>query len=304
MSLSELDIIDRFFRAAGAVREDVVLGVGDDAALLEPRPGHCLVAASRTIQVPEHDAAIRDPAAIAHGVTAAAVTAVALQGGEPAWLTLALSLEEPDETWLGAFRQGLDRLCRAHDLAVVGGDTTRGPRRVTVLAHGQRPVAWPPPPPPRAGDLVYVVGELGGPGLALLDRHGELRLPRAAREAAYAALDFPAPPVATALALAGRGTGLATLEEGLGPALKDLLDPHGLGASLYPDSLPVAEPLIPSLDRVGGREFLVQAGSGLALAVVAGADDQGPVEAACARHGVPCAWVGMVEPRPGIRSHD
>ena len=39
MPLSEQTLIERFFRAAGAQRGDVGLGVGDDAALLRPAPG-------------------------------------------------------------------------------------------------------------------------------------------------------------------------------------------------------------------------------------------------------------------------
>ncbi|MDZ7754610.1 MAG: AIR synthase related protein [Gammaproteobacteria bacterium] len=302
MSLGEFSIIDEFFTRVGAPRSDVVLGVGDDGALLVPLDDHRLVTATRTLHL--SGPSLPDPSVLARSLVAGAAMEVALQGARPAWLTLVLTLPEADASWLAGFRQGLDGITEHLDLALVGGDTTRGPWRITVIAHGQRPDALPVPPAPTAGDMVYVTGHLGAHGLALLDRHGEIQLPRAAREQAYAALEDEQPPVEGALALAATASTVATLEDGLTNALHILLAPRDLGVTIYSDNLPMAPELAPYLDWVGGREFLLQASSGLGLVIVAPAPQQAQVEARMAAHGLAATWVGLVERQTGVRRGD
>lgn len=302
MALGEFSIIDEFFTHVGARRGDVVLGVGDDGALLAPLEGHLLVTAIRTLTLPGDD--LPDAASLARRLVAGAATEVALRGARPAWLTLIMALPEADSSWLAAFAQGMARMSEDLGLALVGGDTTRGPGRITVIAHGQRPEALATRPPPAPGDLVYVTGHLGTQGLALLDRHGEIQLPRRAREQAWDALDRERPPIEGALALATETAAVAILEDGLANALQVLLDLHHLGATIYTDTLPVNPELEPYLDWVGGREFLLQSASGLGLVLVAPAFAQAEVEARAAAQGLVAAWVGLVERQTGIRWGD
>lgn len=302
MALGEFSIIHEFFTRVGTPRADVVLGVGDDGALLVPPEGHRLVTAARTVPLSGDD--LPDPATLARSLVAGAATGVALRGARPAWLTLVLALPHADATWLAGFAQGMGGSCEDLGLALVGGDTTRGPGRVTIIAHGQRPDALAIPSPPAAADLVYVTGPLGAQGLALLDRYGEIQLPRAAREQAREALDREQPPIECALDLVTTAGAVATLEDGLASALQTLLDPHHLGATIYRDTLPVAPDLEPYLDWVGGREFLLHAASGLALVLVAPAPFQTQVEARIAAQGLAPTWVGLVDRRAGIRRDD
>lgn len=299
MAVTEFALIDHYFARIGATRPDVVLGVGDDGALLAPPTGGELVSASRTLH-PDPASGGQGPAALARGLAAGVLTDIALARARPAWATLALSLPAVDESWLEGFAGGLDEVLGAADVGLVGGDTTRGPWRVTLGAHGQRPAGKPAPRRAWAGDLVYVSGELGAQGLALLDRYGEIQLPRGARDLAHHALDHPRPPLEALLALAD-ASAVATLEDGLAPALARLLGDHGLGATLYADSLPAAPELLPFLDWVGGRDFLLSGSSGLTLAMVVTADDQAAFEGRCAGLGLACHWVGLVEHQPGVR---
>ena len=299
MSLGEFSIIDKFFTRVGASRGDVVLGVGDDGALLAPLADHRLVTATRTQALSAGD--LPDGAPLARRLVAGAVTELAIQNARPAWLALILTLPRADASWLADFGRGMHEITTDLGLALVGGDTTRGPGRITVTAHGQRPDTLPAPPAPAAGDLVYVTGQLGAQGLALLDRHGEIQLPRAARQHACNALDREPPPVAGALALAAIGPAMATLEDGLANALEALLAPHDVGATIYLDALPVNPLLAPYLDWVGGRAFLPHAASGLGLVLVAPAAAQAELESRVAAQGLVASWVGLVERQAGIR---
>ncbi|MEZ5581474.1 MAG: AIR synthase related protein [Candidatus Competibacteraceae bacterium] len=53
-------------------------------------------------------------------------------GAAPAWVTLALTLPEPDESWLAAFCEGFFTLADSFQVQLVGGDTTHGPLSISV----------------------------------------------------------------------------------------------------------------------------------------------------------------------------
>src|SRR4029077_10010023 len=72
------------------------------------------------------------PASIGHRCLAVNLSDLAAMGARPAWALLALTLPDADEGWLAEFAAGFSALARAHEVALVGGDTTRGPLCVTV----------------------------------------------------------------------------------------------------------------------------------------------------------------------------
>lgn len=135
MSAGEFQLIERHFTALGAARGDVVLGVGDDAALLAAPPGCRFAVASAS--------ASGDTTPIASELARECFTRaeIALQavGATPAWLTLALTLEHIREPWVEQFAAALHDLCCAANVCVVGGDTTAGPDAVTIFLTGIAP---------------------------------------------------------------------------------------------------------------------------------------------------------------------
>src|ERR1700752_3913939 len=166
MALSESELIKRFFRNCGAQRRDVALGVGDDAAVVECPSGMQLVATTDTL------------VAGVHFPLAVNLSDLAAMGARPAWALLALTLPEAGEQWLTEFAAGLGALARAHDVALVGGDTTRGPLTVTVqlLGHVPRGRALTRTDG-RPGDALYVSGSPGDAGAGLAIEQGRLTAP-------------------------------------------------------------------------------------------------------------------------------
>jgi thiamine-monophosphate kinase len=136
MTLGEFAIIERCFAHLGPLRPDVVLGVGDDAAVVRVPPGRCLASAAAVAAPGVATGEAGDPARLAREVVVQAIGRLTAAGARPAWLTLGLTLPEPKEAWLDAFSTALATIAREHELTLVGGDTTRGPLTVTVFAHG------------------------------------------------------------------------------------------------------------------------------------------------------------------------
>lgn len=168
-SPDEFTLIRRYFDwPASHQQPGVVLGPGDDAALLQPTPGHQLVVSTDTLVAGRHfpvDAAAAD---IAHKALQVNLSDLAAMGARPWAFTLALTLPAADADWLAAFAVSLQAQAASAGVALVGGDTTRGPLAIGVTVLGEvvngqalrRDGA-------RAGDLVVVSGSLGDAGLGL-----------------------------------------------------------------------------------------------------------------------------------------
>src|SRR5882762_10332376 len=169
--LGEFELIQRFFvrrHAAHGAQTGVILGIGDDAAVLAVPPETELVAAVDTIVAGRHFPEGTDARSIGHRALAVNLSDMAAMGATPAWATLALTMPSVDAAWLERFSAGLMDLAEAHGVALVGGDTTRGPLIVSVqvLGHAPRGAALRRSGA-RAGDLLAVTGTLGDAGAGI-----------------------------------------------------------------------------------------------------------------------------------------
>jgi len=261
MALSESALIERFFRHCGMSRADVTLGVGDDAALLQPPPDAELVATADTLVAGVHFPHGSPPASIGHRALAVNLSDLAAMGAQPAWALLALTLPEADETWLSEFAAGFGSLAQAHGVALVGGDTTRGPLCVTVqlLGHVARGSALT-----RGGgcpgDSLFVSGTPGDAAAGLAIEQGQLSAAVEARAYLRERFLLPTPRVALGQRLRAFASACIDVSDGLlGDAGKLAAASH-LGAELVLSDLPVSEPLRTALGEERARELALTGG--------------------------------------------
>ena len=160
--LGEFDLIDRYLADSRVCRSDVSLGIGDDAAVLAVPPDREVVVAmvGRTgDDCPQSDTVA---GAFGHQLLAEGLSQLAAQGAEASWMTLGLTLPRADAGWLAAFSAGLFSLAQRHQVALVGGDTTRGPWFVTLIVHGLVPCGGRlHAGGARTGDRLFLSGEIG-----------------------------------------------------------------------------------------------------------------------------------------------
>ena len=296
MPTTEFDLIERFFAGHDRHR-DVLLGVGDDAALLAPPPpGEALVVTIDTLVAGVHFLADGDPQALGHKLLAVSLSDLAAMGASPAWATLALTLPEPDEAWLESFCRGLFELASEYEVALVGGDTTRGPLTLTLQAAGHVPPELAlRRAGARPGDAVCVTGTLGDAALALAPP-GDLQAGEA--DFLQQRLDRPTPRVATGLALRGLATAAIDLSDGLAADLGHVLEASGVGASLDLVRLPLSPPLRRLAD-MGDWTHPLAGGDDYELCFTLPAARLAELETLDC--GVDVTRIGTVEAEPGLR---
>lgn len=274
----EFELIERI-RARVVARADVVLGIGDDAAVLAVPPGRQLVVTTDTLNAGVHFPDDTAPSDIGWKALAVNLSDLAAMGAEPAWCTLSLSLPGQDAAWLDGFLDGFLALAARHGMALVGGDTTRGSLSVGVTVHGL--VA-----PGRAlrrdgavvGDDVWVTGTLGdaAAGLRLLQHGGpavvvaceagpvlEAETDAGASALLRARLDRPEPRLAAGLGLVGVASSAIDVSDGLAADLGHVCRASGVGAEVRLAALPVSDALLqafpgaerPALQAAGGDDY-------------------------------------------------
>ncbi len=144
------------------------IAIGDDAAVVAPAPGKELAFSVDMLVEGRHFLPGVDPDALGHKTLAVNLSDMAAMGATPRWALLAGALPDNDERWIEAFAHGLFALAERFGVALIGGDTTRGPRNLCVTIIGELPAgAAITRSGARSGDDVYVSGTLGDAALAL-----------------------------------------------------------------------------------------------------------------------------------------
>jgi thiamine-monophosphate kinase len=301
--MGEFELIERYFAAVGAVRSDVVLGVGDDAAILSVPAGQQLVACTDTLVGGRHFPDGFDAGDIGWRALAVNLSDLAAMGATPAWALLALTLPALEEDWIEGFVAGFAALANAHAVALVGGDTTRGPLCLTVQALGTVPHGTAlRRRGARAGDLVYVTGWPGdaAAGLALLE--GRLPGSGANRGALEAKFRRPEPRVAFGARLRGIASACIDVSDGLAADLGRLAAASGVGAVIRAAELPLSRALYALAGESRARDFALGGGDDYELAFTVPAAARPALAQLTAGAGAPaCHCIGEIVAGRGVR---
>jgi len=301
MPISEFNLIERYFARTGRTRDDVVLGIGDDAALVRVPDGMELALAIDTLVAGVHFPVDTDAASLGHKALAVNLSDLAAMGAEPVWATLALTLPEANEQWLDDFSRGLFALADRYNVQLIGGDTTHGPLTITVQAHGCVPAGQAlRRAGARPGDLIYVTGTLGDAGLALLALQEEVKLPLKDKTFVLDRLNRPEPRIVIGQQLRGIAHAAIDVSDGLAADLSHILDASHVGATIQVERLPLSPVLQEYFHMIGGWIVPLASGDDYELCITVPPDKQAALELACAQHACPCTWIGSINARPGL----
>lgn len=312
--LGEFALIARYFeRSQHPLPTQVVLGIGDDCALLQPTPGMQWAISSDMLVSGRHFFADVNPRTLGHKALAVNLSDLAACGTKPVGFTLALSLPDADPAWLQGFSQGLFALADAHNCPLVGGDTTRGPLNICITVFGETPPGQALlRSGARAGDDIWVSGTLGDAALALHCLWGRDQLPAEAFARARQRLEQPTPRVALGQALRGIATAAADVSDGLLGDLGHILERSRVGAEL--NALDAINLLASRAYLTGASgtfdpnsqndstalRYVLSGGDDYELVFTAAPEHRLQVQAAGTHSGTPVTRIGRIVRDPGV----
>jgi len=301
MALGEFDLIARYF--SRPVRR-AVLGGGDDCALLAPTPGMQWAVSMDALVEGRHFLSTVPPAALGHKALAVNLSDLAACGARPQAFTLALTLPRVDEAFLAGLAQGLYALADAHDIELVGGDTTAGPLNLCITVMGEVPPGQAlRRSGARVGDELWVSGTLGDARLALEAFRHTIELDGAAFTQVRRAMEWPQPRVALGQALRGLASAAIDISDGLAGDLGHVLRASGVGACLQFDALPRSA-VLAAQPESRQRQCLLTGGDDYELLFTAPSEAHAAVLAAGERSSTPVTCIGRIEAQPGLRVVD
>jgi thiamine-monophosphate kinase len=299
---SEFDLIRQLSEQQSVRRDEVHLGIGDDAALLSV-PDDCeLVLTTDTLNYGIHFPEQTSPEDVGYKSLAVNLSDLAAMGATPVAANLSLTLPESNAAWLEQFSRGFFQLADRFSVQLTGGDTTRGPLSISITALGfvkkgmalLRSGAKP-------GDLIYATGNLGDAGAALLAMQGELKLTGPQQKQFQLRLNRPKPRIEIGQALAGLATACIDVSDGLIADLGHILDQSQVGATLYVQRLPISATLKSCFDLAGGWYVPLSSGDDYELCFTIPENRQAEVESLLQEIKTPITWLGMIESQPGLR---
>lgn len=295
MSRGEFNLIDAYFSKLGSTRRDVVLGVGDDCAIVQPLANSELMVATDTMVAGVHFDESTPARALGHKIAAVNLSDLAAMGAEPAWLSLAITLPEMDTDWLHEFAAGLHEICSYYGCALIGGDTTRGPLSLTVTAQGQAPAGIGiRRSGAKAGDWVYVSGALGDAGLALAASQNKVTLAAHHQQRVQERLHFPTPQVALGIGLRGIASAAIDVSDGLLADLGHILKASKVGARLDLNEMPLSLALIETLEYEQALHYALSSGDDYELCFTVPDERRGMLETALAHTAVKPVCIGRL----------
>jgi thiamine-monophosphate kinase len=299
--VDERTLISRYFAGRHGSRKDVVLGIGDDAAVLRLDPGWDLVVATDSIAAGTHFPAGIPARAIGHRCLAVNLSDLAAMAAEPLWFSLALSLPAAEPPWLEEFAAGLFALADRSGVVLIGGDTVRGPLSATVTVQGRvRPGAAVTRSGAQTGDGIWVTGNPGDAVAGRLLADDAAQIPATVRDRLRQRFLYPEPRLREGLALGALATAMLDVSDGLDDDIGKLMLASGQGAELDAGLLPLSA----ELRAAAGDRAIEQAltgGDDYELCFTVPEQAERRLRALAAEWTVPVTRIGTVVAEPGVR---
>ncbi|HEX9592199.1 MAG TPA: thiamine-phosphate kinase [bacterium] len=290
--LGEEGIIALIARACPTAGPGMVIGIGDDAAVLNATAGRTVVTTDLLVEGTHFDWRYSSPADVGHKALAVNLSDVAAMGAVPGLFFLSLGL--PPGTAVAdveGFAQSMGALARASGIWLAGGDTVAAPAGwvVSITLHGQCRAEPVRRAGARPGDLLCVSGTLGeaAAGLRWLAGGRPVAGPASAWVARHRR---PEPRLALGQWLAEHGlvSAMLDLSDGLATDAPRLAAASGCGLDIDLDTLPIDPTLIDSFGVAAARRLALAGGEDFELLFTVPLDRYGALV------GVPVTEIGRV----------
>jgi len=275
MAQNEFAIIQQYFSSIGEASPDILLGIGDDAAVVELPEGFQQVVSLDTLVGGVHFPIDTAPADIAYKALAVNLSDIAAMAATPHWFLLSLTLPQVDTDWLRDFAGGLRDSADRYSLQLIGGDTCRGALSITIQIAGLVPAGmFVTRAGACVGDLVVVSGTLADAGLGLAFKQKRIELPEALRSRCLSALNRPQPRLELGNFLRNHATSAIDISDGLQGDLAHILAASNCGARIDQAALPVD----PWIEQQGLYQYALTAGDDYEICCTLPADEVERIE--------------------------
>ncbi|MCW8832616.1 MAG: thiamine-phosphate kinase [Colwellia sp.] len=293
--MKEFELIKHFFTEQSVKRKDVLLGIGDDCAVIANSENQNIVVTTDTLVAGVHFPLNTSARAIGHKAVAVNLSDIAAMGAKPSWLSLAITMPEVNNDWLSEFCAGVFELCEYYNVELIGGDTTQGPLSITITAQGVTPEGkYLSRAGAKAGDWLYVTGDLGDAALALQHINQKVSLESAFIEPVKNKLDYPKPRVLVGQTLREYASSAIDISDGLIADLGHICQASNVGANIVLDAIPLSNIMRDSLIFEDAINLALTGGDDYELLFTVSEDNKVGMETSLSHTGIQVTCIGQI----------
>lgn len=295
--MGEFDLITEYFSKHKQLsRKDIMLSIGDDCAITQIKSGQNIAITTDTLVSGTHFLPTISPTDLAYKSVAVNLSDLAAMGSTPLWASLALTLPNIDNDWLSEFSNSLFHILDHYNVALIGGDTTKGHLSITLTVQGVleqdqglfRHKA-------QVGDLIFVSGNIGdsAAGLDLLLNYPENTY---SQEEQYLIRQHlhPIPQVELGKLLASYSQCAIDISDGLIADLKHILNRSQCGAEIYIENLPLSSTLVSRYGKKQAKHFALTGGEDYQLCFTIAPEKLKTLEKVLMEKGFNCTCIGKI----------
>lgn len=300
--MKEFQLIAKYFTGRSQSRRDVQIGIGDDCALVTPAENKSIAISCDTLVENVHFYPDIPAKHLGYKSLAVNLSDLAAMGAEPAWMTLALTMPEVDETWLEQYTEGLFEVADYYGVSLIGGDTTRGTRAITITVHGQVPTDKAlRRNTAQAGDWIYVTGTLGDSALGLDILRNKQQVPGQYESYLTHRHYRPTPRVLAGQSLRNLASSAIDISDGIVSDITHILKGSELGAVISVEDLPLSEAMQASVSNDEAIGYALTGGEDYELLFTIPEAQKGALETTLGQTGVKFTQIGQMTQGTSLR---
>lgn len=247
----EFALIDKIRRVVGRSSRNVLVGIGDDAAVLKSPKGKLVFTVDSLVEGIHFDLKYTTGPELGHKALAVNLSDIAAMGAQPCFAIVSLGLRQADRPLVTGIYRGMRSLARKFGVDIVGGNLSRSPHLfvdVAVIGKTHRALTRSGA---RPGDIIAVTGTIGdsAAGLYTLKRWGKVGHFRRIAKTHL----LPEPRVKEGLQFSkSQGvTSLIDSSDGVVSELWHIAEASGVGALIDVERLPISSELRRLAKKIG-----------------------------------------------------
>jgi len=272
--------------------KNVLKSIGDDCAVIKVSPLKFFVITTDTSLLGPHFTNDYSPYEIGYKCLATNLSDIAAMGCNPKYMFMAMTIPSLKTSWIKSFFKGIKELTDKYDVALIGGDTNKGPLSISIQVIGinKHKVLY------RSGaklnDDIYVTGELGSARAALMIKN----IKAYAKEfrSLKNALHMPIPRISLGMGLSKFATSCIDISDGIAKDIKNIINESHCGADIFIDKIPVNKIIKNIIPENNYYDAVIGGGEDYELCFTAGINDANKVKYLSKKHNIKITKIGKI----------
>ena len=208
---------------------------------------------------------------------------------------MAITIPNLNSSWIKSFYRGVKKLTTKYNVALIGGDTNKGPLSISIQVIGVNKNKILYRSGAKPGDDIYVSGDLGSARSALMLKNIKKKKNVFLSLKKY--LHLPTPRVELGLGISKFATSCIDISDGLAKDISNIIKESKCGANIFLDKIPYKSIIEKTLPKNKLYEAIIGGGEDYELCFTANSKDSRKIKYLSKKHNIKITKIGIISKR-------